>query len=82
MDSIEDLLEWDRNHYWHAFTQMADYEPLLIEEAEGVWLYDHTGRQLLDGVSSMWCNVHGHRHPKIDEAIPEQLKTVAHVTGL
>ena len=82
MDSIEDLLEWDRNHYWHAFTQMADYEPLLIEEAEGVWLYDHTGRQLLDGVSSMWCNVHGHRHPKIDEAIQEQLKKVAHVTGL
>lgn len=82
MESIDDLLKWDRCHYWHAFTQMSEYEPLLIEKAEGVWLYDHEGNQLLDGVSSMWCNVHGHRHPKIDAAITDQLAKVAHVTGL
>lgn len=73
---------WDRLHYWHAFTQMAEYDPLIIERAEGVWLFDQDGRRLLDGVSSMWCNVHGHQHPRIDAAIKEQLSRVAHVTSL
>lgn len=77
-----DLLSWDRAHYWHAFTQMAEYEPLIFERAHGVWLFDHSGRRLMDGVSSMWCNVHGHRHPKIDAAIRNQLDQVAHVTSL
>lgn len=80
--SVEQLRDWGRDHYWHAFTQMAEYEPLLIERAEGVWLFDERGRPLLDGVSSMWCNVHGHRHPRIDAAIREQLDLVAHVTSL
>ncbi len=61
---------------------MAEYEPLVIERAEGVWLFESDGRALLDGVSSMWCNVHGHRHPKIDAAIRLQLEQVAHVTSL
>ncbi len=81
-DSLESLYHWDRQHYWHAFTQMAEYEPFVIERAEGVWLYDVNGRRYLDGVSSMWCNVHGHRHPHIDGAIREQLDRVAHVTNL
>lgn len=80
--SVEQLKNWDRDHYWHAFTQMAEYDPLLIERAEGVWLFDDRGRPLLDGVSSMWCNVHGHRHPRIDAAIRDQLDLVAHVTSL
>jgi len=79
---LAERLEWDRNHYWHAFTQMAEYEPLVVDRAEGVWLYDSAGRALLDGVSSMWCNVHGHRHPEIDKAIVDQLGRVAHVTSL
>ena len=61
---------------------MAEYEPLVVDRAEGVWLFDSTGRALLDGVSSMWCNVHGHRHPSIDKAIVDQLGQVAHVTSL
>ncbi len=61
---------------------MAEYEPLFIERAAGVWLFDQEDRPLLDGVSSMWCNIHGHRHPKIDAAIQEQLSRVAHVTSL
>lgn len=77
-----ELHEWDRQHYWHAFTQMADYEPLVIDRAEGVWLFTEEGQPLLDGVSSMWCNVHGHRHPRIDQAIKDQLDRVAHVTSL
>ncbi len=77
-----ELASFDREHYWHAFTQMSEYEPLIIERAEGVWLEDVQGRKLLDGVSSMWCNVHGHRHPKIDAALRAQLDRVAHVTSL
>jgi adenosylmethionine-8-amino-7-oxononanoate aminotransferase len=77
-----ELAEWDRRHVWHAFTQMAEYEPLLIERAEGCTLYDTAGRAYLDGVSSLWCNVHGHREPRIDAAIIAQLDKVAHVTSL
>lgn len=80
--SEAELRRWDREIVWHAFTQMAEYEPLLIERAEGCTLIDTTGRRLLDGVSSLWCNVHGHRHPTIDAAIREQLDKVAHVTLL
>jgi adenosylmethionine-8-amino-7-oxononanoate aminotransferase len=79
---LADLISTDRNHYWHAFTQMAEYEPLIIQEAKGVWLHDHLGRRLLDGGSSMWCNVHGHRHPFIDSALRQQIERVAHVTSL
>jgi adenosylmethionine---8-amino-7-oxononanoate aminotransferase len=80
--NTDDLNYWDRHHYWHSFTQMSEYQPLIIESGQGVWLYDVNGRQLLDGVSSMWCNVHGHRHPVIDAAIREQLTRIAHVTSL
>lgn len=79
---VEDLEHWDREIVWHAFTQMAEYEPLLIERAEGCTLIDVQGNRYLDGVSSLWCNVHGHRHPKIDAAIRDQLDRVAHVTSL
>jgi len=78
----DELKSWDRTHVWHAFTQMAEYEPLLIERAHGCTLVDTEGREYLDGVSSLWCNVHGHRHPKLDAAIREQLDKVAHVTSL
>jgi adenosylmethionine-8-amino-7-oxononanoate aminotransferase len=78
----DDLAAWDRQHVWHAFTQMQEYEPLLIERGEGAWLVDTSGRRYLDGSASMWCNVHGHRHPRLDAAVREQLDQVAHVTNL
>jgi len=80
--TLTELLDWDRRHYWHAFTQMAEYEPLVIARAEGCRLVDVDGREYLDGASSMWCNVHGHRHPRIDAAIRGQLDRVAHSTSL
>jgi adenosylmethionine-8-amino-7-oxononanoate aminotransferase len=80
--SRNELLRWDREHFWHPFTQMAEYEPLVIERAEGCTLYDVDGRAYLDGVASLWCNVHGHRHPKLDSALREQLDQVAHTTAL
>ncbi len=78
----ETLTGWDRHHVWHAFTQMQEYEPLLIERGEGCWLIDTEGRRYLDGSASMWCNVHGHRHPRLDAAIAAQLGKVAHTTNL
>lgn len=83
MTAAQDQLEvWDREIVWHAFTQMAEYEPLLIERARGCTLTAIDGRQYLDGVSNLWCNIHGHGHPRLDQAIREQLARVAHVTSL
>ncbi|HPM83674.1 MAG TPA: adenosylmethionine--8-amino-7-oxononanoate transaminase [Candidatus Anammoximicrobium sp.] len=82
MASREDLQLWDRELVWHAFTQMAEYEPLLIERAHGCTLVDVDGREFLDGVSNLWCNIHGHGQPRLDQAIRDQLDKVAHVTSL
>jgi adenosylmethionine---8-amino-7-oxononanoate aminotransferase len=78
----ETLREWDRTIVWHAFTQMAEYEPFIIERAEGCEIIDIDGHRYIDAASSLWCNIHGHRHPKIDAAVREQLDKVAHVTNL
>jgi adenosylmethionine-8-amino-7-oxononanoate aminotransferase len=77
-----DLRQWDRTLVWHAFTQMAEYEPLIIERGEGCLLFDIDGNEYIDGVSNLWCNIHGHRHPRLDAAIRAQLDRVAHVTSL
>jgi adenosylmethionine-8-amino-7-oxononanoate aminotransferase len=79
------LKAWDKAHLWHPFTAQADWyadDPIVIDRAEGVELIDTQGRRYLDGVSSLWCNVHGHRHPTLDAAIREQLDKVAHSTLL
>jgi adenosylmethionine-8-amino-7-oxononanoate aminotransferase len=81
-DSKQSLRDADRHIVWHPFTQMQEYEPLILTRGEGCTLWDIDGHAYLDGVSSMWCNVHGHRHPRIDQAIREQLDQVAHVTAL
>lgn len=78
----DELLQWDRQHVWHGFTQMAEYEPLIFQCAEGCVLTDIDGNTYIDAISSLWCNLHGHRHPKLDNAIRQQLDQVAHVTAL
>lgn len=80
-----ELRDLDNAHVWHPFCQMRDFvadEAPLIALAEGFELIDTDGRRYLDGVSSLWCNVHGHRVPEIDRAIREQLDRVAHSTLL
>ncbi len=80
-----DLAAADRAHLWHPFTQQRGWEqeePLIIERAVGTNLVDTEGRRYIDGVSSLWCNVHGHGHPHIDAALRDQLKRVAHSTML
>jgi adenosylmethionine-8-amino-7-oxononanoate aminotransferase len=83
--SYDSLVRWDHEHLWHPFTQMKGFreeELLVITRGEGVYLYDYQGRRYLDGVASLWCNVHGHRRPELDRAIQEQLAQVAHSTLL
>jgi adenosylmethionine-8-amino-7-oxononanoate aminotransferase len=85
MTDLDTLVHWDHDHLWHPFTQMRDWldeEPLVVAEAHGCTLVDTRGRRYLDGVSSLWCNVHGHRHPRLDAALRAQLDRVAHTTLL
>lgn len=79
------LVAWDHRHLWHPFTQMQVFrrEPLLIiARGEGCYLYDLQGNRYLDGVASLWANVHGHRVPELDQALQEQLQQLAHSTLL
>ena len=79
------LRDADRKHVWHPFTQQLGWsteDAPIIERAEGTDLIDTEGNRYIDGVSSLWCNVHGHRHPDIDAAVRAQLDRVAHSTML
>jgi len=81
----QQLINDDKKYIWHPFTQMKDWlkeEPLVIEEAKGCYLKDTNGRWYLDGVSSLWVNVHGHQNKTINDAICAQLNKVAHSTLL
>ncbi len=82
---LHDLRRLDRAHVWHPFTPMAAWRDEafpVITAADGFELIDAEGRRYLDGISSLWCNVHGHRVPGIDAAIEAQLKKLAHTTLL
>jgi adenosylmethionine-8-amino-7-oxononanoate transaminase len=83
--STEQLRDLDKKHIWHPFTPMSLWlqdDPVVITSADGMYLIDSDGNRYLDGVSSLWCNVHGHRVPQIDAAIESQLKKFAHSTML
>ncbi|MDO8602258.1 MAG: adenosylmethionine--8-amino-7-oxononanoate transaminase [Candidatus Omnitrophota bacterium] len=72
----------DLKFNWHPYTQMKDCEnlpPVLIERAKGVKLYGSRGRFYYDTISSWWCNVHGHNHPKIKRAVKKQLDSMEHI---
>ena len=76
---------WDKQVIWHPFTQMKDWlkeEPLVIHKAKGAHLEDVAGQQYIDGVSSLWANIHGHGHPVIDRAVKEQVNRLSHSTLL
>ena len=83
--STRQLIEWDHQHLWHPFTQMQEWEqeqPLIIERGKGSYLIDTEGKKYLDGTSSIWVNLHGHRHPTLDRAIKSQLDKIAHSSFL
>src|SRR6185436_15058820 len=79
------LARLDHQHIWHPFTQMRDWlkrEPIVIVAGRGAVLRDVKGREYLDANSSIWTNLHGHNHPKLNAAIARQLKKIAHSSAL
>jgi lysine---8-amino-7-oxononanoate aminotransferase len=73
------------DNLWLPFTQMQSFkqtEPVIITKGEGVYLYDTQGKRYLDGYASMWLNIHGHNHPVLNQAIAQQLNSIAHSTLL
>ncbi len=83
--STAQLRQWDRDHVWHPFTQMQDWErddQIVIEKGEGCWLIDTDGKRYLDGVASMWTNVHGHCRPELNQALKDQVERLEHSTLL
>ncbi|HEX7194755.1 MAG TPA: adenosylmethionine--8-amino-7-oxononanoate transaminase [Chthoniobacterales bacterium] len=81
------LIQVDKAHLWHPFTQMSawnspDHEPLVLVAGKGAWLEDSLGKKYLDGNSSIWTNIHGHSHPVINDAIRDQLERIAHTSFL
>ncbi len=75
----------DKEFVWHPFTQMLDWEKeknTVIEKGEGVYLYDIYGNKYIDGVSSLWVNIHGHNNKDINEAVKNQLAKISHSTLL
>ena len=75
-------LKKDLKYIWHPYTQMKDcqnFPPILIERAKGIKLYDDKGNCYYDTISSWWCNIHGHNHPKLKKAIKNQLDSLEHV---
>ena len=77
----------DKENCWHPFTQQSEWcaeghQPVMIESAEGVWLKDMEGKRYIDGNASIWTNIHGHNHPKMNAALIEQLGKVAHSSYL
>src|SRR5437879_5425841 len=79
------LANLDRRYVWHPFTQMQEWakrEPIVIVEGHGALLSDTRGREYLDANSSIWTNLHGHNHPKINAAIQRQLEKIAHSSAL
>src|SRR5438045_3330086 len=79
------LARLDHQHLWHPFTQMRDWlkrEPIVIVAGRGAVLRDAKGREYLDANSSIWTNLHGHNHPRLNAAIARQLKKISHSSAL
>ena len=79
------LENWDKSFLWHPFTQMQDWEKesiCVIARGQGVYLIDTDGNRYLDGISSMWANVHGHNHPRLNAALTAQIENISHSTLL
>lgn len=80
-----DFAQLDQRFVWHPFTQMKDWlqsEPLMLERGQGSVLYDTRGRAYLDANASIWTNLHGHNHPRLNQALRRQLAKVAHISAL
>jgi adenosylmethionine-8-amino-7-oxononanoate aminotransferase len=82
---VDRLAQLDQRYIWHPFTQMKDWlrsEPIVIVRGKGATLWDAKGRKYLDANSSIWTNLHGHNEPRLNKAIQQQLKKIAHSSAL
>src|SRR5437660_1532669 len=82
---MDRLAQLDQRYVWHPFTQMRHWlrtEPIVITAGRGAVLKDSKGHHYLDANSSIWTNLHGHNHPKLNHAISQQLGKIAHSSAL
>ena len=85
MEEQKRLEELDKRYIWHPFTQMKDWgreKTIIVARGSGSYIEDVEGNRYLDGVSSLWVNIHGHRKREIDDAIKEQIDRISHCTML
>ncbi|MHB1664633.1 MAG: adenosylmethionine--8-amino-7-oxononanoate transaminase [bacterium] len=83
--TLSDIEKKDKEFVWHPFTQMLDWEKennIVIEKGDGIYLYDIHGNKYIDGVSSLWVNIHGHNNKELNDAIKEQIDKISHSTLL
>ena len=80
MMGYDDILQLDSDYVWHPYSAMGKDQPVFaVESAKGVRLRLADGRELIDGMSSWWCAIHGYNHPLLNEAIKGQLEKMSHV---
>ena len=80
MTASRSLIDRDAATLWHPYTQMRTRpDPLAVVRGEGVYLFTDDGRRILDGISSWWVNIHGHAHPRLNQAIADQARELEHV---
>ena len=78
--SLEARIEIDRKHIWHPYSAMQSELPVFhVASARGVYLHLSDGNRLIDGMSSWWCAIHGYNHPRLNQALEQQLQQMAHV---
>ncbi|WP_420070457.1 adenosylmethionine--8-amino-7-oxononanoate transaminase [Psychrobacter pacificensis] len=78
--AIQATNEFDQRHLWHPYASLPPiYSNIVIDRAEGIYIITEDGTRLIDGMSSWWASVHGYNHPKLNDALTQQLGKMAHV---